>query len=367
MNCSVAREKLSCYIDGMLDEQCLELLEEHLKRCADCRHELATLRSVADLLCEVELVEPPANMRSSIWHAVAMLQQKSLSCQNAADLLSAYMDGELTASENRAVAEQLRSCVFCMDNLTVLDAIKRAAQSVKPIAPPTSLRERIETAIQGRRVPVWGRILSGVNGLAGQAARSIALGAVLLGVLYLSLSSFNNQQSHPTRIVLEKHVSSEPKAPARSEPGRTTIMVRAPQPAKQVLVAQKSRQYKARRIRKVRATENVALAPAPPETTPKMKKVPDVKAEPGASMEENSVALAQDEPKVKPDDVATPEPTALAEDRPKTTDKETVLKVAVAGVADDDRIQELLNQAKAEAAMRRVSRSGGVSFVSIKF
>jgi hypothetical protein len=60
--CKVYREQLSLYIDGMLTQQESLLLEEHMKKCENCREELSLLRAVVEGCRSLEEKDPPQHL-----------------------------------------------------------------------------------------------------------------------------------------------------------------------------------------------------------------------------------------------------------------------------------------------------------------
>lgn len=66
MKCADARELLSAYVDDMLSDSERTALEEHLRICATCAHELAELRQTIAALATLPEVEPPAEFRQQL-------------------------------------------------------------------------------------------------------------------------------------------------------------------------------------------------------------------------------------------------------------------------------------------------------------
>ncbi len=70
MDCSRVTERLSFYLDGVLDEHTLELVEAHLSICPHCRQELAFLKMMIEAAGEIESINPPAGLRTRIATAI---------------------------------------------------------------------------------------------------------------------------------------------------------------------------------------------------------------------------------------------------------------------------------------------------------
>lgn len=61
ITCTETRERLSEYVDGLLDGQTKEVVEQHLGSCDDCRAEHASFKTMLDDLGSLQSVRPPAD------------------------------------------------------------------------------------------------------------------------------------------------------------------------------------------------------------------------------------------------------------------------------------------------------------------
>ncbi|MCE5197618.1 MAG: anti-sigma factor [Armatimonadota bacterium] len=77
MTCREVRDNLSFYLDGMLDERTLEMMEAHIRQCKDCREELASLSAMVQTAGEIMDAEPPAGLKASI---LAAIHEKEAVC-----------------------------------------------------------------------------------------------------------------------------------------------------------------------------------------------------------------------------------------------------------------------------------------------
>ena len=59
MNCIDVRDNISLYIDDELNEEEKKLMEEHLKKCAECSKELEEYKKIIQMLNELPDEEPP--------------------------------------------------------------------------------------------------------------------------------------------------------------------------------------------------------------------------------------------------------------------------------------------------------------------
>jgi len=59
------------------------------------------------------------------------------------DLLSAHLDGETTAEEEKSLTLHLRTCVSCVQVLNDLKRVKFLLKALPPLPVPTSLHDRV--------------------------------------------------------------------------------------------------------------------------------------------------------------------------------------------------------------------------------
>jgi anti-sigma factor RsiW len=85
------------------------------------------------------------------------------------DLLSAYLDGELTARELESVSAHLEGCAECRRELQSLGQVRTLVRDLPPVDPPFGLFERML-----RRRNRWGA-RAGVAALAAGAVASVAM------------------------------------------------------------------------------------------------------------------------------------------------------------------------------------------------
>ncbi|MGB9620741.1 MAG: zf-HC2 domain-containing protein, partial [Armatimonadota bacterium] len=147
MDCSKATAKLSAYVDGELDEHTLEAVEAHLATCADCQRELAALRALLAASTSVRSLNPPRDLTDRIRESVRRASVQDRRCARVAGLLSAYVDGELSAKQAELVEAHASFCERCAAEIA---AIRRISETVRQTAlsePPAELRARIFDAI----------------------------------------------------------------------------------------------------------------------------------------------------------------------------------------------------------------------------
>lgn len=67
-------------------------------------------------------------------------------CERAQELISAYIDGEITAGEKAELDEHVAGCKDCADMLAVYSEISRAM--AEDVEPPASLRESVMSGVR---------------------------------------------------------------------------------------------------------------------------------------------------------------------------------------------------------------------------
>lgn len=151
MECGQVQEKLSCYLDGVLDEATLEAIEAHLEVCEACRAELTALETVVGLTSDLSDVAPPAYLSFAIKDAIAKEQEAAGACGKYAVMLSEYIDNMLEAEDERELKAHLAACSNCAKELEMLRATVASMAMVAEVDPPASLRSRIAAATTGTK------------------------------------------------------------------------------------------------------------------------------------------------------------------------------------------------------------------------
>lgn len=187
MKCGQVREKLSCYLDGVMDEATLEAVEAHLMRCADCRKELEALRVTVSLTSCIGDVESPACLASVIKETIE--QETAGSCAPYLAMFSEYIDGELSAKDKSDLEAHITICGSCEHELKIVKATVASVALAREIDPPAALRDRIAAATTGKRkiaalrhLRYLGRIFQNRRAVwaAGATAATVVLAAWIL-------------------------------------------------------------------------------------------------------------------------------------------------------------------------------------------
>jgi hypothetical protein len=165
----------------------------------------------------------------------------SLGRRHPLEALSALVDGEVAATERRALEEHLVSCASCRDVLEDLRFIARATPEEGAPPVPADLPSRIRAALDGPRTARWSR-----GPLLAAAASLLVAG--LLALLRLEPPKSTMPPAAPaaasdeTGVTAEPPVASAPAAPARLEAKPTSSLraSKAAAPKSKTITTQKA-------------------------------------------------------------------------------------------------------------------------------
>lgn len=357
MDCSRVIGKLSSYVDGVLEEHDLGIVEAHLAQCDGCRRELATLTALIQAAGRIDQAAPPPGLKRRILRSASELQQKEQACARVSSLLSSYIDGEVTPKEKRAVAAHLGDCESCKMQFEALETLVGAANSIDPTAPPVNLRARIAAATtEGIARRPFACLLREV---ASTGALRWAAGAAAAAFVALALiSSFSEtprqvrQAARPHRPAASVAVTPAPAVPA---PSRTVVRIQPAPPERlsSALIARHTARHTSRRTSKALAllpsvkASPARLAPkhpAKPVTSPAEEAKAGPEAPPVDTLARTEAAAV----------AAVPAPAPAAKPAPKKPGEPALARVATAGIFAED-AKEFVKRIKSEAAMRKGS------------
>lgn len=365
MDCSKVVEKLSFYIDGEIDEHTLEVVEAHLERCPACRQEHAALAALAQAASSVEAVEPPAGLRERIVQAVANSGREARQCARTSELLSAWVDGELSDKQGALVSAHLGECEDCAAEAESLRVLASVAESIEPIEPPASLRARIAAAIVSE--PSHRGILAWLREAVTIGSFRWAGGAAAAGLTALvAISMFGGQQGPVYKAAARDTSRPAPAVAVAPDPERQSAAVAAPTRGSQP-TGVRSTSVSRRLPRQPRGmTPTMAVAPPairmpipPPAAKHAVPRPVDI--EPATRVE---AVVAEVTP--EPEEVAVaPEPRPAPAPEPTRSDRLAVVRVATTAFTED--AKEWVKEIKTEAVMRKGESRGGIQLVTSRF
>ncbi len=165
-------EDIQAYVDGELDGAPLQRVEEHIDRCDGCARMAGRLLMLSQSLGAVSPEVPPADLRERVMSAVAKAEGvETLDCAASREMISAYLDDELTEADR----DRLEAHVFaCADCYAYLRRTQGIVDSLR-VTTPADLHENVLAAIErdACRAPVftWRRV--------AVAAASVAAGVAI--------------------------------------------------------------------------------------------------------------------------------------------------------------------------------------------
>lgn len=119
------------------------------------------------LACVAELRELQAVKRAVRTLPLLQLPERVLDDVHVGEALSAYLDGQLDTSEQSLVVEHLERCDRCRDELHDVDAARTAVRSLPVLEPPVPLLPQIRRDRAGHPVR---RAVGWAAGIAAAAA-----------------------------------------------------------------------------------------------------------------------------------------------------------------------------------------------------
>ncbi|MDD3580462.1 MAG: zf-HC2 domain-containing protein [Desulfobacca sp.] len=118
-----------------------------------------------------------------------------LDCQKVKELLSAYMDDELSEAQRELVQAHLGKCPVCRQELARLERLWQTLAALPEVAPPADLVERVLVQLPPRQAPWW-------RSLA--LAASLLVGIMIGGSLGVNLhQGLYQTDSEPQVVALE--------------------------------------------------------------------------------------------------------------------------------------------------------------------
>ncbi len=300
MNNCPSQEKLQEYLDGELAGEQYNIIAGHIRSCPRCQRLYQELKAISDSLAQQPRPGASVQLKQKILQAVSQAESvPALSCKVAQQLISPYLDEELSPLEQQRVAAHIFTCPDCYQMLSQTQQIVAAMRVVAPVTVPAGLDERVHSAVRqaaakepqvigyvGRRVS-W-RTAGAV--LAGAAAAAVIVFGLILAPHELPLSPL----TAPTIVAVQ------PMMPSVEQPGVETVptevadsaeMAKQPAagreiaPERQPIVARKPRARPSYHVVVSRSEARVAAAAPAAEVTAVARAVREATLAPGSERE----------------------------------------------------------------------------------
>lgn len=115
ISCTDLREELSAFVDGQVDATVNAAISVHLQSCQSCSQQMEVIKSLSRFLAQGASLENVPD----IWER--MKGDVPSVCSVIEEDLSAYLDGELSASAQEGVNKHLKECGNCLTNFRSLN------------------------------------------------------------------------------------------------------------------------------------------------------------------------------------------------------------------------------------------------------
>jgi anti-sigma factor RsiW len=153
MLCSEFEDRLSDYLEGLLDPELHRLFAEHSLKCPVCHETLGEVRSTMQA-CRTAVVPPPArDLEARILQST--VPETGMNCQDFEDFLTDYLDGFLPAPLYHRWERHAALCDRCTELpgevVRSIGACYTYITEEKPV--PAGLNERILQATLGTVTP----------------------------------------------------------------------------------------------------------------------------------------------------------------------------------------------------------------------
>lgn len=153
MLCADFEERLSDYLDGLLDAEAHRLFAEHTLRCPVCHETLGQVRNSIQTLRTAQVPPPTAELEARILFRT--MPETAMSCDEFEESLTDYLDGFLPAALYHRWERHAALCGHCTqlpgEVVRSIGACYTYKGEELPI--PAGLNERIMEATLGNVVP----------------------------------------------------------------------------------------------------------------------------------------------------------------------------------------------------------------------
>jgi len=254
-------EKIQAYTDGELPGSEAAQMAEHISRCPRCEAVHCWLTLISSNLSAQPRPQPAPELIEAIRGAVDLAEPVAqISCSDAQSLISAHVDGELTAHEQLSMWRHLFGCEACYQQFIQTQQITKALRHAQPVPLPADLEARVHNAVEAeiarREVGVisllrW-RISKRAVGATVAAAAALLIGLLLIPQQPVTIAP--ELAEAPAEVTAPIEVAVTPTQPVNVEP-------KTAQPA-EILKADRPREEEAA----VRVVSSSRPAPAFSET-----------------------------------------------------------------------------------------------------
>ena len=218
-------ETIQAYVDGQLPGSEAVQMAEHIGRCPRCEAVHRWLTLISSNLSAQPRPQPALELIEAIHGAVELAEPVAqISCVDAQSLISAHLDGELTAPEQSPMWRHLFGCEACYQQFIQTQEITKALRRVRPVALPVGLEASVHNAVEAeiarREVGVISLLRWRISkrALGGTVAAAAALLIGLLVIPQQSLTKAPQVARAPAEVSGPTEVAVTPTQPVNVEP-----------------------------------------------------------------------------------------------------------------------------------------------------
>ncbi len=296
-----------------------------------------------------------------------------MNCNEIQSLISAYLDGELTAAEEKKVKAHLAECPACQKQLAHLSVLHKALRTMEAPTLPEGLADRVLAAATAAPRKEKGKIISLPRILSSWQTYSLAAACMLIFTVFYSQTPDHFSATQKTNLyIAENRPISVPATLPTMPLGPDTPMA-SPVPSETPSPSAILRSNNAPTARTVQEPAQTAVqadsAPAQTETvTPAMeRRMPEFPVFSDTAAEESTTFTADSAPQ------KTPAPTkkasgssSSAAKTPAPTKKPAAKTYPTVGSLVKRSVTFVVDDTSAEAVFQN-AKSGGVSAVRSAF
>jgi len=207
---------LQSLVDGALGPRELRQAREHLTRCEACAARARELERLHELLLERRVSAPEGLLERILDLLRSVIPVRKLTCRQALELASQYIDDELNELERETLEAHLFACDECFYEYASMRTAAEAMRTAPAVVPSESLRDRILAAVGQEaaspapapvvmELPAWR-----VRRILAPAAAIAAVALLTFGVFLAMNGPTSEPAAHVADVSVDRPVTSEP-------------------------------------------------------------------------------------------------------------------------------------------------------------
>ncbi|NSW58043.1 MAG: zf-HC2 domain-containing protein [Armatimonadetes bacterium] len=223
---------LQSLVDGALGPRELRQVVEHLAQCEACSARVRDLERLHELLLERRVSAPEGLLDRILDLLRTVIPVRKLTCRQALELASQYIDDELNELERETLEAHLFACDDCFYEYVTMRTAAEAMRSAPAVVPAEGLKDRILAAVGQEAAgpapapavvefPAWR-----VRRVLAPAAAIAAVALLTFGVFMAMNSPTSEPAAHVASVSAVRPVTSEPMLDATADESAAPIETR---------------------------------------------------------------------------------------------------------------------------------------------